>query len=500
MTREEHTLPASTSPRPQSAGGGKTNNRRQPLVANSEPEQFSLIQKAEIVAAEPTYWAWVSGATRNKEIPGLRGRKPLSPDYVKLLLCALSWETISMYALITELRDPKNWERVKEALEAHRPAEYLPCPDKTPSVSEMKSFNARVRSRDRDKLDEIREHANTAAMASAREWGFFDASRGYSKHGPHVGNCIAMDGTVVDAAYGRGVDDSTGVHYVSNTVAEINKRFGTKIVTAAARCKGIPGSRIILSIDIAAEGPTGAPGGEGDIIVSRALALRALSEDGVDGLYVDSVIRGENVTKLARQGITTINFPIAQSNKNRATGGRHASGRVEKVAEADPMTHEPRPGLECSHALLYEGTVPKTRTIDDEGNECLTPLQVVGRKRSTKTAAGTYRYYHVYKVPCMHGAFEHREPLYPTDVEGGTNWGEYHRVVEASSELFDDLYYRRNDIESWHAQFKRPIRRMPVRGAALQSLYLSGLQVLENAQTFARLRMMGASPPLDIAA
>ena len=156
------------------------------------------------------------------------------------------------------------------------------------------------------------------------------------------------------------------------------------------------------------------------------------------------------------------------------------------------MSHVTPRGTRCEHALIVIGSVPHTRTLDDEGNETLVELEVVaGQQRTNKS--GVRRSYHRYKVPCIHGQFQHTHRLYPDD-EGRIIHGEVTRFYPTNTPQFYNLYGRRNATESWHAELKRIRRRPPVRGIAMQSFYLSCMIVLQNARNIERMRR-AAGPP-----
>ena len=156
------------------------------------------------------------------------------------------------------------------------------------------------------------------------------------------------------------------------------------------------------------------------------------------------------------------------------------------------MSHVTPRGTRCEHALIVIGSVPHTRTLDDEGNETLVELEVVaGQQRTNKS--GVRRSYHHYAVPCIHGDFKHVHRLFPED-ETAVKHGEYSRFFPTGTEQFTRLYGRRNATESWHAELKRIRRRPPVRGIAMQSFYLSCMTVLQNARNIERMRRAGAPP------
>jgi hypothetical protein len=428
---------------------------------------------------------------RNSHIVGMRGRKPLAPDYVKLLLACVSWQCISMLATVTEVSFPSTWEAIRSTLEEHKPEQWDAVPEKCPSVSQMKSFNAKLAGLG----DEWREQVSTAvakqAVADAQAHGFLDPTRPFSWKNPDSRDFVATDGTVMKPTFGSGFDDSLGPQIVFNDETAEIKPVGSKFLTTFVH-GATPGSRIIIRADIVRPGPNGSPGGESEPIAKAVRDIAATSGGGLKGVIVDSVVRGSLVAELDREGIVVVNHPHAKANPKRSKGGRHAEGRIERSVELPPMTHMTPHGTTCEHTLVMSGSVPYTRALDDEGNETFVELEVVeGLQRRNKS--GVRRSYHYYKVPCIHGPFQHTHRLYPDDGSA-INHGEVTRFYPTNTPQFHNLYGRRNATESWHAELKRIRRRPPVRGMAMQSFYLSCLTVLQNARNIERMRRAAAPP------
>jgi hypothetical protein len=97
-------------------------------------------------------------------------------------------------------------------------------------------------------------------------------------------------------------------------------------------------------------------------------------------------------------------------------------------------------------------------------------------------------------VWCKHSGFKARYRLFPEKQGIDASIGEVTRVFPVVSEQFKTLYGRRNDTESWHNQLNRNRDRMPVRGMKAQSVFLIGLQILENAEAVARMRNKSGLP------
>ena len=138
------------------------------------------------------------------------------------------------------------------------------------------------------------------------------------------------------------------------------------------------------------------------------------------------------------------------------------------------------------------GSVPMTRGCDETGTEALIPLKVISTEQR-KDSKG-FRWYATYWVWCKHGGFKARHRLFPGKQGIDAGNGEVTRVFPVGSEQFKTLYGRRNDTESWHNQLKRNRDRMPVRDMKAQSVFLIGLQILENAEAVERMRNKSGPP------
>ena len=483
---------------PSGADGGDdgTGPIKPPRLWRPPPEQFSIVETACIVAASPQFWALAAHMPRNLDVVGMRGRKPKTPDYAKLLVACVSWQCLSMLATVTELSFAPAWKVIREVLEAHRKSDWDEVPNDCPGVSQMKSFNAKLARLG----DEWRETAITAvskqAVQDAQALGYLKPQRVASWKKPDSRDFIATDGTVMLPAFGSGADDSLGPQIVFNDERAKNKPIGSKVLTTFVH-GDLAGSRIIISADVVPPGPNGSPGGESEPIARAVRTISLSSGGGLRGLIVDSVVRGSLVSELDRQGITVVNYPHAKVNPNRSVGGRHAEGRVERTVEFPPIKHQVRGDSSCEHALVMVGSVPHTRMFDEEGTENLVELRIQdGFRRRNKD--GSNRSYHVYEVPCIHGTFNHTHRLFPTG-ESAINHGESTRYFPTTTEQFTMLYGRRNATESWHAELKRTRRRLPVRGMAMQSFYLCCLVITQNARNIERMRRSSAPPEVDVA-
>ena len=403
---------------------------------------------------------------------------------------------MSMPVAITELSHPVIWTEVRNVLEAHRPEDWDAVPAVCPSLSQMKSFNQKIAIQGDAWHEKVIDAVSRQAVKDAQALGYLDPDRTGSWSSPDGRDFVATDGTVMLPAYGSGTDDSLGPQIVFNDEKAKNKPIGSKVLTTFVHGDE-PGSRIILRADIVPPGPNGSPGGESEPVAHAVRAIAAAAEGGLKGVIVDSVIRGKLVAELDREGCIVVNYPHAKSNPNRVTGGRKAEGRVERTVELPAMTHATKGSACCEHALVMVGSVPHTRMVDAEGDEQLVPLTIAKQTRR-QNKDGSWRSYHVYKVPCIRGNFRHTHRLFPVD-ETTINHGESTRFYPTDTDEFAGLYGRRNATESWHAELKRRRRRLPVRGMAMQSFYLCCLVVTQNARTIERKKRAAAPPGANAA-
>lgn len=477
------------------AGGDEDDNWqgpiRPPRAWRPPPEQLSIVETACIIAASPQFWALAENLPRNRDILGMRGRKPKSTDYAKLLVACVSWQCMSILATVTELSFAPAWNAIRVALDTNRNPDWDAPPECCPSQSQMKSFNQKIAELGDSWHAHAADTVSRQAVRDAQAHGYLDPERQLSWGNPDGRDFVATDGTVMLPAYGSGADDSLGPQIVFNDEKAANKPIGSKVLTTFVH-GDTPGSRIILRADIVPPGPNGAPGGESEPVARAVRTIANAANGGLKGVIVDSVIRGKLVSELDHEGHIVVNYPHAKSNPNRAEGGRKAEGRVERSVELPPMRHSAPGAANCQHDLVMVGSVPHTRMTDAEGEEQLVPLRILSQMRR-QNKSGSWRSYHIYEVPCIRGDFKHTQRLFPAD-ETSINHGECTRFYPTDSEQFRDLYGRRNATESWHAELKRNRKRLPVRGMKMQSFYLCCLVVTQNARNIERMRRAAAPP------
>lgn len=459
------------------------------VPSSPAPHRYSKLSTALEVLRSPLFWLLVALFDGNERDPHQVGRPSAHPAYVKVLVMVIRTDCASMAETLTELGDPLVWRMVKRACNKYRRQGFGPCGDQVPSPSQMKAFHASLKLRFPKLAEILREESSRAVIERIQELGLLDPAAPLAGKTPDPRNYVATDGTVMAPAFGRGKDESCCKQIRFNDPWERHRIYGSKVQTTSLRVS-VPGVRFILDARMVEPGPNGAPGNELPAISAAIEGIDRLSGGGLRGLIVDSVVRGTFVTELARRGIVAVCHPHAAANPNRQQGGRMSKGRRERSHEYVPAKHHVRGIGICQHDLVNIGTVMHTRVTDDTGAETLVPL-TLAKSYTRANRRGTYRQYHDYAVPCVHGEFTHRHAPFAQDGKG-INYGEFERFYPVGSEAFTTLYGRRNDTESWHAQAKRRGRgRMPAKDANLQNIYLILGALRENILAFDRLERAG---------
>lgn len=500
--------------RPASEGSRGT----RPSAHRWEPTAVGAL---EVLATFPAFWEWAAQAERNASDPHTPGRKPKCPDYVKTAIAAVSDRYNSMHRTIIELQDTPDWARVRKAFNDNRPKDWDPCPDACPTLSDMKYFNYRTRKAGSEKIRELNELATRLNVETAQMMGMLQTGAQRRSRGPELANCLIGDGSVFKEAAGGGVDDSVGPQIVQNIDRETNNPRGSKPVYTWATDGRY---NLMISAQPVPPGPNGSPGGEIPDFLHTVQLVNRFTNGGVHGAIYDSALRGAEIDLLADMGVAAIVYPHAQRNPHGKTKGRKAPGRVEKSKEEGSAVHALPNGRECQHPIIWEGGIPKTRTLDTDGNETLTDLELLDIDVA-ENSNGTFRWYHMYLIPCIHGDFKHRHRLFPgtnerfkerkqrlQEIEAMSTGpskvratkgtaskapvhGEYQRIVPVNTPEFLFLYGKRNISESMHRYMKRRRVNQHVRGMALQSYYLSAGSLMWNALQWHRMQMESNPPP-----
>jgi hypothetical protein len=478
-----------------------------------EREMSSAFQKFRSVVAAPDFW-YASRELPGSAAPAHRrpGRPVDHPDWLYLLVAATTSITGSQRSAIAFLADPVMWKFVHDITddsEYRRSLGLAPLGGKPVARHHMKHFQRKWA---HGSLQTHAERAKATALGLARsaasEQGLLDPAKTFDYDAPDRGQWLAFDGTVFRPAsksrpsskegVHRRVDPAAGYHRVGGDTR--TRVYGAKVVFASVRTDDYHG-RLILDFDAVIGQTKSGVGDEAATTLAITARLRPRLP-GVHGLIVDSVLRGKHITCLANEGLLVVNYPHAQSNPNRRTGKRHATGRIEKSTKAHVHTHKRTGGGTCEHHIHVYGTVYHQTAFDALGQQTLEPLTVLNVEHR-HNADGTHRWYHVLDVPCQFGPQKARVALFhdPRKGSGGIhirNRGEFLRVHPTNTAQFSVLYGRRNDTESLHNQLKRYLPKMPAYGVEAQSLYLLGMVIAHNSVTRAQhLKRHGQPNALD---
>jgi hypothetical protein len=297
-----------------------------------------------------------------------------------------------------------------------------------------------------------------ASMEMAQGMGLLDPSRPFQFKRPDPRQYVGLDGVVFPMSHRR-PSDACEEHL---TGADRKKVYGSKFTFASTRVLNQFGSRLILAM--AHNGGKNSPDpDEGTASEEIANELAKLSRGGMKGIIIDSVIRGERITRLARNGITVVNYPHAQRNPLAKEGVRRGDGRTDKSYLRDIATHHDHNGLPCEHLLYFVGGVLVQLKTGHDGTQLATEVRIVDHKR--RGNAGARRDYFDAEIDCsVVGAFRHLVPLFHREVSGNApnvNFGEVARVFAPNSTNFAKLYGMRNDTESRHTNLKGSLTRFP---------------------------------------
>ncbi|MDQ1703255.1 MAG: hypothetical protein QOF57_2507 [Frankiaceae bacterium] len=170
--------------------------------------------------------------------------------------------------------------------------------------------------------------ARALAVAQAQAMDLLDPRQEFQFANPDPRQYVGVDGTVFSVGrYTKRALTSCQEHIVGGKV----KVFGAKFTIASIRIPGQFKSRVILSYDhTGTRDPASAHPDESAAVEAVIPVLAALSNGGVKGVVVDSIVRGKAVIRLQRNGMTVVNHPHAAANPDTKPGHRHNSTRVEK--------------------------------------------------------------------------------------------------------------------------------------------------------------------------
>lgn len=333
------------------------------------------------------------------------------------------------------------------------------------------------------------------AMALAQELGYLDPDHALFWKNPDRTQAVVYDGTVFTFKNATEADASCNVWHIGGPKG--TRVVGSKITTAMVRGPE-HGSRVIL--DVLHTGKHTASEGS-DEAASIMLSLRRLTQiahGGIKILIVDSVIRGQQVSEIQRDGIIVVNYPHAAANPDarKTQAGKRRKrinpNRKEKSRLRDVVRHRDERGLPCVHPIYAVGGMLVHVTQDSDGEFHPHPVTIekYERQRDNKTV----REYQIVAIPCGTTVIRRRVPLFH-DERGGLkgNWGEFVRVWGPHTPQMAYLYGRRNDSESHFNALKDNTKWM-LHDAADQLARVLGASLSENALTRQRARYNAGLP------
>ena len=476
--------------RDNSSGAFRTKHAR----TYEEQEAASLDALVWSLIADPAFWSLAMTLPGNTCRTGRRGRPAHNPSWLFLLVAAISTLTGSQRSAITYLNHPRTWRDLRQATRRHRPHGLDGLGRKPPQRHHFSTFLRKWESAAWEAV-RLASHERFRADACQRALGggLFDATKellyATVDHGQHV----VFDGTVFKGPADSRRASANGENWQVKGGRE--RVWGSKVVFATTRTDDSQ-SRLVLDFEQVLGTTVSGVGDEAASTITSATRLKA-QLPGIRGLIVDSVLRGEHLSQLADQGVIVTNYPHALSNPDARTHGRLGPRRKEKKKQLRTLTHKRPNGTVCQHRLDVVGAVLYTPQYNATGQLVPVECPVVGFD-SRRNPSGVHRFYLKVEVPCVHGSFTTKVPLYHEDRHPdaikGLNRGEYLRFYPPNTPQFQALYGRRNDSESFHRQVKRRLTRLPAYTSERQALFLTGLALASNAATRAFTRRRDGLP------
>lgn len=487
----------------------------------------------ELAAVCPNNRLWWGG--KETDLDKRREGAPIHfPDYLMLFIvcCAGIAGIETIRSAITELRDPRTWRDLVRHMDQYVPEGWTrlgdlperdlnreskatePAPrkprsrakprarnlsnvvelharaPKPPTRSTIRYWLQRWRGLDKQNRpllpgneyhglrEKVRAEFQRLAIGQSQDMGIFDKDQDFVFAKPDRNQMLGFDG-VVFAAPRKGPAPSVGKYRTGEGITVRGTKFGI----TSCRLDQHGQSRVITSIDHIHKDHDGSYPSEQAVVRDVVPHLRELSEGGIKGLLVDSVIRGNDVIALQRGGITVVNHPHAARNPAGGAGNRHNATRIEKSHLRRVVTHENDFGVNCEHYIFAVGGEFMQVLMNDMGGYQLERLHHLDYEQRWN-GDGTRREYHRYRIACAHSAdIIELIPLFhtsPTSSDPAYNWGEVVRVYPPGSAEFKYLYGARNDTEVRHADLKARVKHLP-RDVAGQELRLLGAAVASNA-------------------
>lgn len=457
--------------------------------SDEEKERASLFQKIRCIVHDQGFWETAGCLPGNMDpIIRKRGRKTDHPAWMMLLLVAAATQTGSQTGAVTLLADPLMWDFIRELANRFRPAEWREAGPLPPTRNHLSTFNKKWKSQRWDTIvGDARDTAKDYALREAFALGYFDPGQPLEYANVDFRQWVTLDGTVYQPPSSRTHDDGgrtdTGSGWHSKG-GEDCAAYGSKFSIIETISDEYLGA-LILDYDHV----TPKPGKQqGDEAATSEAMLHELKDraPGLRGNTSDSALRGGHNARLLNHDVITINHPVAEKNPNRKTEGRFGEGRVERTHKIRTVEHARTNGQPCIHTIYLVGSVPHQESIDGEGNVILQPLIATGYK-SAKNDDGTCRWYQEINVECRHGDFDayiRFDAPGRNDVKNLSR-ADLARFYPTNSPQFGYIYGRRNSSESMHSKMKRTMPVLPAYGARLQSLYMLGYMIANNAISMA---------------
>lgn len=460
-------------------------------------------QTVRAVLADPGFHAAAGQLPGNA--PGAHptvGRPTTMPSWGLYLVVCVAGYLGSQRAAVAYFADPVMWDIVRVWAQPHTPDGWLALPAKPPTRAMLRTF---LKKWDSDEWADVRERVEKAqmgsAMSEAKRLGHFNPDCPLAYNKVDFRQWVTTDGTVLKAPSDHSPDEGTehrtdtasGLHSKGGSTARGSKFVLVETVSDEYRGRFILGVAHVTPKAGKQQGDEAAP------TVTTLLNLKAVAS-GMWGVISDTVLRGNHIKTLARNGILTVNIPPADSNPDRKTEGRNSKNRVERTQYLRTHRHTLPNGHVCEHRLHTVGSVPHQERYDDEGNVVLVPLPNGFAGKATQNADGSYRWYVGYTVPCPNGG---TSVWLRIDGPGhadskGWSWTDLMRFYPVGTPQYGLLYGRRNATESVHRQYKRKAERVPAYGYTRQLLFVFGYIATHNAVARAfHLRRAGKPNALD---
>lgn len=453
--------------------------------ADEEKESASLFQKVRCIVHNSGFWETAGRLPGNMTpIVPRRGRPTDHPTWMMFLLVAIATQTGSQKGAVTFLADPVMWEFIRELANRFRPAEWREASANPPTRNHLNTFNRKWKAQRWDGIvTKARKTAKDCALREARNLGYFDPEQPLEYASVDFRQWVTLDGTVYQPPSKRTKEDGgrydtgSGLH---SKGGEDCAAYGSKFSIIETISDEYQGALILDHAHV-----TPKPGNQqGDEAATSEAMLHELKEraPGLRGNTSDSAFRGSHIARLLRNDVITINYPVADKNPNRKTGGRFGDGRVERTHKIRAVEHARTNGQPCRHTLFIVGSAPHQEAIDGEGNTILQPLIATGYKVG-KNEDGSRRWYQQIGIVCRHGNFDAfmRIDAPGRDDVQNLSRADLARFYPTNSPQFAYIYGRRNSSESMHQKMKRTMPVLPAYGSRLQSLYMLGYMIANNA-------------------